>query len=549
MSHFVRASLTALLGASLGCSSAAPSTADGEETDAATPAQAVTPGATSSVTADGGEAASPSSADAGTGTGVADGGAPLVNPKYLSALGARCDGSDDSAAVAAAVTGARNAAYTLVVDCPATLDIGLNIDRSIFIDNGTTVVFQGTGKFTINNLFEPAFVIADTSDVTLTNWNVEWNNSMPVSLNTDGYSLGGTYHSTPGENGSGFFSDEILTGWLEKNRNVTFPDGPTHGKWALWVGSVNVGAIFFIVGDTKNVQISGLDLHSANPAQPSAYIPFGFMFGLQYRSNQAVTTATPAPTATNASQFYAAPTGLTFDHVALDGIIMGFQGNTIDSTFSNITVEHVSDLQDADGGTIGGVGQNFPPPHLFYLNYEYGGDPALFNSGIKIENVDEVGPRLGGVRPGGGGYADSLKLGCVSCSVNGYTTNRKDGFMDVLDSDGLTVTNVTASYDSSFVDQYEDWPGWRWPGGGSPVVFKNVSFSNVTLTDLAATTVAGPLGNNTAAGNENLTMTNVNIVVQSWTQGKITPTWTGLSAGSEVTFTLKKQGTTQVLKP
>ncbi len=183
---------------------------------------------------------------------------------------------------------------------------------------------------------------------------------------------------------------------------------------------------------------------------------------------------------------------------------MGTQGNTIGATFSNVTAKHVSDLQDTKGANVGGIGQNFPPPHLFYLNFQYNGDPALMNANITIKNVNEVGPRLGNVRPGGGGYANSLKLGCKACSVNAYKTNRKDGFMDVLDSDGLSFSNVTATYDSAFVDQYNNWPGWRWPGGGSPVYFKNVTFTHVTLTDLAAETVAGPMSNNIAVDNTNI---------------------------------------------
>jgi hypothetical protein len=110
------------------------------------------------------------------GGGDSDGGGgdgAIAGPvKYLSQLGAKCDGSDDTLAVIAAVTNARNDAYTLIVDCVATLDIGTNIDRSVFIDNNTTIVFGSAGKFIINNLFEPAFVIANTENVTLTNRNI-----------------------------------------------------------------------------------------------------------------------------------------------------------------------------------------------------------------------------------------------------------------------------------------------------------------------------------------------------------------------------------------
>ncbi len=475
--------------------------------------------------------------------------APIGNAKYLSKLGAKCNGSDDSAAVISAVAGARNNAYTLIVDCAATLDIGLNVDRSVFIDNDTTVQFQGAGKFIVNNLFEPAFVIANTSNVTLTDWNVEFDASMPVSLATNGYIQAGVYHERTGGNGSGIFNDVILSGWLSKNRGIDFVDGPTHGIWSNWLGSVNTSAIFYITGETTNVKVTGLKLYSANTSEPSDYIPFGFMFGENFKSNQSVTVDTVKYNATNASDAFAIPTGITFDDVNLDGIIMGFQGNTSDATFSNLTVEHVSDLQDLAGNNVGGVGQSFPPPHLFYLNYGFDGDPKLANTNITITNVDEVGPRMGKVRPGGGGYADSLKLGCNDCTVDGYKTNRKDGFMDVLTSNGLKVSNVVATYDSSFVDEYENWPGWRWPGGGTNGSFKNVSFTNVSLTDLAAVTVAAPLSNANAAGNANISFTHVSITVQSWTKGNIVPTFTGLAANALVDFDLLAQKETQTLKP
>ena len=471
---------------------------------------------------------------------------PAGKTLYLSKLGAKCNGSDDSAAFIAAVTGARNNAYTLIVDCAATLDIGLNVDRSVFIDNGTTVQFQGAGKVIINNIFEPAFVLANTSGVKLIDWNVEWKASLPVSLTTGSYSIGGVSKPVTG-NGSGIFNDQILSGWLTKNRGIDFADGPHHGIWSNWQGSVNTGAIFYLVGSTSDVTLSGLKLYSANSSEPSQYVPFGFTFGKNFKSNQTVTLSTPADTAVDASKYFDCPRHITVENANFDGLIMGFQGNTIDSTFSGITVEHVSDLQDAEGNNVGGVGQNFPPPHLFYLNYSFDGDPALFNSGITIKNVNEVGPRMGKVRPGGGGYADSLKLGCNDCSVDGYTTNRKDGFMDALTSNGLTVSNVTATYDSSFVDEYENWPAWRFPGGGTNGSYKNITFSHISITDLAATTVGGPVGNNNGASNANIAFDDVVVTVQSWTKGSIVPTWTGITSG-EVDFDLEKQGVTQTLK-
>src|SRR4029077_776124 len=86
-----------------------------------------------------------------------------------------CNGTvDESQGVARAFAAARHSAFTLVVDCPVLIQTKMDIERIIFIDNGTTVEFTGTGKFTVENVFIPAFVIANSSDIKLINWNVEY---------------------------------------------------------------------------------------------------------------------------------------------------------------------------------------------------------------------------------------------------------------------------------------------------------------------------------------------------------------------------------------
>jgi hypothetical protein len=93
-----------------------------------------------------------------------------------------CSGtSDDTAGVVKAFAAARHGAFTLVVDCPVNIKIGTDIARSVFIEDGTTVEFTGAGKFTVDNVQIPAFVIADSSNINLTNWNVEYNATLPVN--------------------------------------------------------------------------------------------------------------------------------------------------------------------------------------------------------------------------------------------------------------------------------------------------------------------------------------------------------------------------------
>src|SRR5260370_41912701 len=129
---------------------------------------------------------------------------------------------------------------------------------------------------------------------------------------------------------------------------------------------------------------------------------------------------------------------------------MGWVGGVRERILENITSLRYGDLQDAAVGNVGGIGKWFAPPHLFYFSY-VAGDPTLFNSDIHFTHVLDKGIRVGKARDAGGtdtisGYANSLKLGCVSCSVDGYQSSRPDGLRDVLTSDGLTMSNVSATY-------------------------------------------------------------------------------------------------------
>jgi hypothetical protein len=99
-----------------------------------------------------------------------------------------CGGTTDQTTGAmAAFQAARNDAFTLLVDCPIHLHSGLAIDRGIFIDNGTTVQFTAGGKFFVDNMFHPAFIIANSSNISLLDWNVEWDGSVPVNPDFGGY--------------------------------------------------------------------------------------------------------------------------------------------------------------------------------------------------------------------------------------------------------------------------------------------------------------------------------------------------------------------------
>ena len=436
---------------------------------------------------------------------------------------ATCDGSaDDTAATAKAFAAARHNAFTLIVDCPVRLHFGSAVGRSLFIDDGTRVTFTGAGKFMVDNVFQPAFVVANSSDITLTDWDVEYQGGLPVNPDTGGFQREGKFVAQHGRfQPAAAFNDTHITSWLANNRGIKFDQTLGHVT-SVWVGPTNTSSLFFISGDVARLRVTGMRLHVPADAGAEHFIPMAFSFGHNYKSRQAITSTTP-----HSAQFAAIPHDLTFSNIDLDGTYMGFQGNLQDATFEHIRSHRYADLQDAQGGSVGGVGKWFAPPHLFYFNYAKDGDPALFNRNITIRDVIDSGPRLGKARDAGAGdtisgNALSLKVGGVNVVVDGYQSNRPDGFLDVLTSDGLTISNAQASYDSSFLNNL--YPGLRFPD--SP--YSNITISNVVLTDLAPQTVQRPIGDAGQASNNHIVLTNVQVRLNRWAgAGSVQPSIAG----------------------
>jgi hypothetical protein len=436
-----------------------------------------------------------------------------------------CDGTaDDTEGVARAFAAARHSAFTLLVDCPVHLHFGSDIARTIFIDSGTNVTFSGAGKFTVDNVLVPAFVVANSSDIVLTNWNVEYDASLPVNPKTGGYENAGQFVASAASTASaGAFSDVTLTKWLTANRAIAFDSKQGHVA-SNWAGPANASAMFYITGDTFNVTVTGMRVYAPAAAGADRFVPTVFSLSENYKSNQTVTTATP-----QTAKYLAVPHNLTFYDIDLDGTYMGWLGGTQYAVFDKIRSHRYGDLQDAKGGSVGGVGKWFSPPHLFYLNYVVAGDPGLFNKNVRIHDVVDAGLRVGTARDKGGsdslsGYALSLKLGCVDCSVDTYTSNRPDGFMDVLASNGLTVSNITATYDSAFLNNL--FSGLRFP----QTPYKDVTLENISLTDTAPVSVQQPVSTVGQATNENIVFKNVRTFINRWAgAGLPLPTIAGAS--------------------
>jgi hypothetical protein len=419
-----------------------------------------------------------------------------------------CKGEpDDSDGMSRAFAAARHGAFTLVVDCPIRMQVGTDISRAIFIDNGTAVEFSGAGKLTVDNVLVPAFVIANSSDITLTGWNVEYAGGLPINPIIEGYLVNGKGGYQP----SGAFNDGRITPWLAANRGIKF-DGSQGRVTSKWTGSTNMCAIFFISGDSSRVTVTGMQVRVATNAGGDRFVPVVFSLNPNFKSNQTVT----AKTRTTA-EFASVPHHLHFENISLDGTYMGWVGGIQDSVIENVRSGRYGDLQDASGGNSGGMRKWFAPPHLFYFSGPPVSDgTGLSNQNIQIRNIDDVGPRVGTARDGASellsGNALSLKIGCTNCIVDHYKSARPDGFLDVLTSDGLTVSNVEAVYNSAFLNNR--YPGWRFP----QVPYSRLTFENITLKDLADDTRQMPISNTTAMSTPGIVMKNVQVELNRWAQ-------------------------------
>jgi hypothetical protein len=450
-------------------------------------------------------------------------------PRSITDFGVECNGTDQYANVQKAFNAAANNAFELIVDCPVTIHTARLPNKTVFIDNDTTVSFTSAGVFYVDNVLQPAFAIMNSSNITLLDWNVIYTGSLGVALPDHTMNI---------------FNDENATAWMHQNRHINFASGAHSSSQDTY----NTGAIFFIVGEDSNLVFSGFHItaqtvreaagRSQLPISAAAgFVPCVFTLGSNWKSGTAEKPNTLHVGEHMTSQTAAGPTDLTFENITLDGTIMGFVGSGItNSSFTNITSIHYSDVQDVNGNHIGGdidPSNNSPwtpPPHLFYFINNTAGIPAA-NAHLTFTNINDASldasghpitydrthtanpNRVGGPRDTAAilrqqnraqsGYALSMKLMCGTsaatpaagvdggCTVNNYKSYRPDGFLAVQNLNNVTFNNITATFDSNYTDGL---PMYR-PGIWFPGPYSNLTFKNVTLTDVAARSLTAPIGN------------------------------------------------------
>ncbi len=438
-----------------------------------------------------------------------------------------CDGrSDDTQGLQAAFTAAAHNAFTLVIDCPVSLHIADDIARPIFVDSGTRVQFSRGGQLVVDNSGIPAFVIANSSDVHFLGWRILYTGQTPVQKLVTGYHRDHQWVAKTTAVG-GEFNNAILTPWMAKNRRVVMSNGHD-----LWSGTTNSTAIFFLTGDDSGIEVRDMAVSTADAAHPAHYVPMVFSFTTGFYSG----TSTPKASGP-AMDRPAVPHDLVFDHIDLDGTLMGFQGTMRDATFSHIRSHHYADLQGDDGNMPGGEGKWFAPPHLFYIV----GSGPVQPQHIRISDVVDDGLRVGRPRDTqtdkGSGYALSLKIGGNDVVVDGYVSHRPDGFLDVLASNGLTVRNAEATYDSHFLNDI--YPGVRFVAGAPG--YTDVTLENVHLTDTSPRTRVAPVSNNNVPTNSGVVFHDVRVDLNDWAGPAplSAPAFAGNHNSTPVTYTVR----------
>lgn len=420
----------------------------------------------------------------------------------------KCNGTaDDLIGLTKAINAAKNGEFVLNIDCPIYAKIGMDIAKPIFINSNTTIKFSGNGVIIVDNVLVPAFVIADSSNINLINWNVKYRGGLPISDITGGYYKNNVFVSASGKTPSAHaFTNVTLKNWLIANKHIRYENKTS----SFWTGPLDPAAIFYIKGSSSNINITNMSLSASDVKLASNFIPIAFSL-----NPGEVENCTISSNKTISKPCFDVPHNIIFENIKLDGYYFGWHGSGQNITIKNVKASHYGDLQDQEGGNVGGANFWFPPPHLFYFNTQENFDSTLLNNKFLISDVMDYGLRLGVARDKGGdiplsGSASSLKIQANNSVVDKYTSFRPDGLMDILTSRNLTIKNVVARYNSAFLNY--TLPMIRFTQKNN----HNVKLENLSLRDDAPFTYIEPIigyDNNTNTG---IQFINVKMKLNHW---------------------------------
>lgn len=419
-----------------------------------------------------------------------------------------CDGvTDDSVSFAQAIFAARHSAFTLIVDCPLYLRMGMDISKPIFIDNETTIDFNSKGLVIVDNVLIPAFILANSSNINLLDWKIQYTGGIPIDDNIGGYYNDGVFVTQSGKTPAAHaFNNITLKNWLQQNRGVTFAKNQS----TIWTGPLDPAAIFYLKGNTFNIKIKNMSLFVSESTSADKFIPIAFSLNPGEMDNQNITANLVL-----SKPYLNTPHDIFFDNIMIDGYYFGWHGAGQNISIRQVTTLRYGDLQDSAGENVGGINKWFPPPHLFYFNTQDNWDSSLKNTNFLIENIIDNGIRLGVARDKGGndtisGHAVSLKIQANNSLIQNYVSYRPDGFMDILSSSNVKFKNMTAIGDSSFINY--TLPMMRFTQKSNHDLY----FESISLTDSAVFTYIDPIRGSDDDNNTNIIFINTRIKLNNW---------------------------------
>ena len=412
--------------------------------------------------------------------------------------------------ILSAMTETAAAGLQLVVDVPALLDtVAL---EEIWAPTGLDMAWAPKGEIRIRNNYRPGIVFLNTKVKLQQPKFVYIGPGLDASVSP----LAGVPFDTA------MAVNVRLKNRLASQYNVTFNDNMD----PMWYGPNVFHATILLLGATE-IDFSGdFSVHAPAGVAASTFCPYGITTKGQWKTNSVIGAGADATLVDWPI--------LRGDRVSFDGVLMGIQGSLKHLKLKELHSKRYSDLMGANGTNIGGIANYFPPPHLVYFNDGTGL--------VQIESVNDEGIWVtthadpAARRASNSGNCNSLKfMGAPGSYIGHVHCLRPDGMMDVIGGatgTGFSINSFYAEYDSNLSDGL--FPCIRWPSGP----FVNTKFLNGKIVDKAARTKARGIGYSTDVNNRNVTIKNVEVVMNDIEPGTTQGTWQS-GAGHDLDITYR----------
>lgn len=319
----------------------------------------------------------------------------------------QCPGIDPVKDSCGGLQAALDLKQSIAWDCPANFVMGSDPTKSIFIPDGTDITFMSKGRMDVDSSGFPALALLNGTAI-LRGTKIRYlgvpNLAMPHTPNV--------------------WNDGPAKAYLNKQGIASL----------AWTGPTNTSALISVRG-TANLTLEDGRIYVDEGVTADRFPSVAFEMG---------------PCALPNSTALALPTFVS-SGFELDGSVMGYVGSAALIQLTNITRKRYADLQDANGGTVGGVGNWMSPPHWMYFNDGPAAQMGVITIKDAMDNAEFCGSSLR--RATGSGYTNVIKMPLPNgSSIDGFYSRCADGGIGVLAGQskvGGKIRNATFVYDSS----------------------------------------------------------------------------------------------------